>query len=58
MYHVSAQGVDEHMINVYYYVYRAVWFPELFNLPCTVNENNNVHLSCTHQRPEYSHDTY
>ena len=21
MYHVSAQGVDEHMINVYYYYY-------------------------------------
>ena len=25
---------------------------------CNVNNNNNVHLSCTHQRPERSHDTY
>ena len=22
------------------------------------NNNNNVHLSCAHQRPERSHDTY
>ena len=21
-------------------------------------DNNNVHLSCAHQRPERSHDTY
>ena len=24
----------------------------------TPNNNNNVHLSCAHQRPERSHDTY
>ena len=24
MYHVSAQGVDEHMINVHYYYYHSV----------------------------------
>ena len=23
-----------------------------------INNNNNVHLSCAHQRPERSHDTY
>ena len=23
-----------------------------------VYNNNNVHLSCAHQRPEHSHDTY
>ena len=23
-----------------------------------LNNNNNVHLSCAHQRPERSHDTY
>ena len=22
------------------------------------NDNNNLHLSCAHQRPERSHDTY
>ena len=26
-------------------------------MKCVVN-NNNVHLSCAHQRPERSHDTY
>ena len=25
---------------------------------CDFNNNNNVHLSCAHQRPERSHDTY
>ena len=40
MYHVSAQGIDEHRVNVHY------------------NNNNNVHLSCAHQRAECSHDTY
>ena len=25
---------------------------------CVFHNNNNVHLSCTHQRPERSHDTY
>ena len=25
MYHVSAQGVDERMINVHYYYYYYVW---------------------------------
>ena len=24
----------------------------------SINNNNNVHLSCAHQRPEHSHDTY
>ena len=24
----------------------------------SLNNNNNVHLSCAHQRPERSHDTY
>ena len=24
MYHVSAQGVDEHMINVHYYYYQSI----------------------------------
>ena len=23
-----------------------------------VNNNNNVHVSCAHQRPEHSHDIY
>ena len=23
-----------------------------------MNNNNNIHLSCAHQRPERSHDTY
>ena len=23
-----------------------------------LHNNNNVHLSCAHQRPEHSHDTY
>ena len=26
--------------------------------PITSFNNNKVHLSCTHQRPERSHDTY
>ena len=52
MYHVSAQGVDERMINVHYYYY--------FNssLDSLSNKNNNVHLLCAHQRPERSHDIY
>ena len=27
MYHVSAQGVDERMINVHYYYYYYYWLP-------------------------------
>ena len=36
---------------------REVWPTENF-LPCSSSNNNNVHLSCAHQRPERSHDTY
>ena len=25
---------------------------------CITDNNNNVHLSCAHQQPERSHDTY
>ena len=28
MYHVSAQGVDERMINVHYYYYYSNWLPD------------------------------
>ena len=28
------------------------------NVRLPYNINNNVHLSCIHQRPERSHDTY
>ena len=28
MYHVSAQGVDEHMINVHYYYYMNDWIKQ------------------------------
>ena len=27
-------------------------------LPYNINNNDNVQLSCVHQRPERSHDTY
>ena len=27
MYHVSVQGIDEHMINVHYYYYNVVMLP-------------------------------
>ena len=30
MYHVSAQGVDECMINYYYYHYNADWQERVF----------------------------
>ena len=40
MYYVSAQGVDERMINVHYYY---------------LQYNYNVHLSYAHQRPERSY---
>ena len=29
-----------------------------FNVSLINNNNNHVHLSCAHQRPERSHDTY
>ena len=35
----------------------CVLSPILFSIYTTTN-NNNVHLSCVHQRPERSHDTY
>ena len=44
-------------------LYRAVlndclhWLPISERIKYKVN-NNNVHLSCAHQRPERSHDTY
>ena len=32
---------------------------EKLNVPQDfITNNNNVHLSCAHQRPERSHDTY
>ena len=37
--------------------YDKIWLlPSIFCL--NNNSDNNVHLSCSHQRPERSHDTY
>ena len=32
--------------------------PRVYKYPTCTHNNNNVHLSCAHQRPERSHDTY
>ena len=34
MYHVSAQGVDEHMINVHYYYYDVRTHPGFYARTC------------------------
>ena len=39
--------------------YDKIWLlPSIFCLNNNSDNNNNVHLSCSHQRPERSHDTY
>ena len=35
MYHVSAQGVDERMINVHYYYYKPKFPMKIFDLLCS-----------------------
>ena len=42
MYHVSAQGVDEHMINVHYYYYDGTPHAHFQGKPlCQVTEHLN-----------------
>ena len=51
------------LICVIKVIIRSVVGCNLMNLlaassTCGHNNNNNVHLSCAHQRPEHSQDTY
>ena len=37
MYHVSVQGIDEHMINVHYY-YKGVQYNTITSISVTANQ--------------------
>ena len=59
MYHVSAQGVDEHMINVHYYYYypseNSVLLPQGTKETYTVHlfsKRKKIHASFHHKQPE------
>ena len=45
MYHVSAQGVDEHVINVhYYYYYYYYYFALIGTMELRVGSNIMIHF--------------
>ena len=45
MYHVSAQGVDERMINVHYYYYYHPNVPKFFSLMNMTSKSKNIKLA-------------
>ena len=48
MYHVSAQGIDERMINVHYYYYYYYYYLLLIELFCYAMQIKILHLIFDH----------
>ena len=57
IYHAFINALGDHMIHVNL---DTVFYTHIVHSPTKTiyNNNNNVHLSCVHQRPERPHDTY